>query len=200
MQWVSLAAPNFMLSANLAFLVWQCGRISLVPLLLFLSRPLRKNAGDAFYIRRRHVLIFPGPCRHRRSRLLFVRPTTGKIFLSSFSVNCVNKYLPPPSPASSILFFKWFSFFPLFLLLLYISQIQDVYIRTMPCVCASWRVCLRWNCVLLQRERRLPAESTAALIIVLGIKRDFCGSLPHLYVRSGRVSTAVSIKCVKLGE
>jgi len=46
----------------------------------------------------------------------------------------------------------------------------------------------------------LPAESTAAVIIVLGIKRDFCGSLPHLYVRMGRVSTAVSIKCVKLGE
>lgn len=201
MQWVSLAAPSFMLSANLAFLVWQCGRISFVPLLLFLSRPLRKNAGSAFYIRRRHVLIFPGPCRHRRSRLLFVRPTTGKIFLSSFSVNCVNKYLPPPSPASSILFFKWFSFFPLlFIIIIYIPNPGCVYARRLVCVRALASVFAVKLRALAASKRRLPAESTAAVIIVLGIKRDFCGSLPHLYVRTGRVSTAVSIKCVKLCE
>jgi hypothetical protein len=111
---------------------------------------LRKNAGGSLFLYSTKACAnLPRPVPPPPPLLLlFVRPTTGRNFLSSFSVNCVNKYLPPSSPPpSSILFFKWFPFFLPLSLSIFIYIANPGCMGTMACVfvCASASrgVCLR---------------------------------------------------------
>jgi hypothetical protein len=131
---------------------------SLLPLCV-----LRKNAGGGFFLfySTKACANLPRPVPPPPLLLLFVRPTTGRNFLSSFSVNCVNKYLPPSSPPSSILFFKWFPFFlPLSLFLFfYIYCKSRMYRHDGLCVCVPVRAgeCVCGETACSRCERRLLA-------------------------------------------